>query len=151
MAVSVPDDLQEFLRGRKRLRYDSGACEPGQIELLPLSKLEIDSIWINARPTADPKGDPHAGEDGYYDIPAINLVAEAEGYDPEFILLWLPDEGMYGTWDNDHAELFVFPKVTWTDIVADPLPYVAAQWEGGDPGVPFVPYPKYPFHDGRPF
>ncbi|MEI7686115.1 MAG: hypothetical protein WCL32_13910 [Planctomycetota bacterium] len=151
MALVIPDDLQAFLRGRKQLKYDASECEPGQIKLLSLSKLAESEIWINARPAKDPQGDPHAGEEGYYGIPAVNLVADAEGYEPEYILLWLPGEQMYGTWDTDHAELFVFPDVTWANIVADPLPYVAAQWEGGDPGVPFVPYPKYPYREGRPF
>ena len=103
------------------------------------------------RPAKDPQGDPHAGESGYYAIPAVNLVADAEGYEPEYILLWLPNEQAYGTWDTDHAELLVFPDVSWTDIAADPLPFVAAQWDGPEPGVPFVPYPKYPYKPGRPF
>jgi hypothetical protein len=151
MAADVPDDLRAFLRARKQLRYDGTECEPGKIKLLPLSKLAVGAVWINARPAKDPQGDPHAGEDGHYSIPAVNLVAEAEDYTPDFILLWLPGESQYGTWDDDHAELLVFPRVTWADIVADPLPYVGAQWNGGDPGVPFVPYPKYPYRPGRPY
>ena len=149
MAIAVPDDLRSFLRSRKQLEYDTTACEPGQITLLPLSKLKVGQVWVNTRPKKRPQGDPHAGKEGHYPIPSVNLVADAEGYDPEYILLWLPEEGLYGTWDCDHAELRVFPEVTWTDIVADPLPYISAQWEGM--GVPFIPYPKYPYHPGHPF
>ena len=151
MAADVPDDLRAFLRGRKRLRYDAAECEPGRITLLPLSKLAVGMVWVNARPADDPRGDPHAGGDGHYAIPAVNLVATAEDYDPEYILLWLPGEGLYGTWDNDHAELWVFPGATWADIAADPATYVSAQWDGPDQAVPFVPYPKYPYRPGRPF
>jgi hypothetical protein len=148
MAVAVPDDLQAFLRGRKQLEYQAMDCEPGWIKLLPLSKLRLGEVWINARPTKKAKGDPHAGEDGHYTIPAVNLVADAEDYDPEFILLWLPEEGLYGTWDSDHAELLVFPGVSWADIAADPRRYIAAQWDVPGPGVAFVPYPKSPYHPG---
>jgi hypothetical protein len=151
MSVEVPDDLRAFLSARKRLKYDADECEPGRIKLLPISKLATGQVWINARPADDPRGDPYAGEDGHYAVPAINLVAEAEGYDPEYILLWLPGEGLYGTWDSDHAELLVFPGVTWSDIVDDPLPFIAAQWDGPEPGVPFVPYPKYSYRPGRPY
>jgi hypothetical protein len=152
MPVAIPDDLREFLRKKKQLEYDASECEPGQIKLLPLSKLKLGEVWINAEAKKKKRGgDPHAGEEGYYAIPAVNLVAEAEEYEPDFILLWLPEEELYGTWDCDHWELLVFPDVTWTDIAEDPLPYVAAQWDGPDPGVPLVPYPKYPYHPGRPF
>jgi hypothetical protein len=151
MAVAIPDDLRAFLRARKQLEYDASDCEPGQIKLLPLSKLKAGEVWVNARPKKKPQGDPNAGGDGYYAIPAVNLVADAEDYDPEFILLWLPDEQLYGTWDSDHAELFVFPDVTWLDIAADPLPYVNAQWDGPDESTRLVPYPKYPYRSGRPY
>lgn len=150
MAVEIPDDLRAFLSARKRLKYDADECEPGRIKLLPVSKLTVGWVWVNARPADDPQGDPHAGENGYYAIPAVNLVAEAEEYEPEYILLWLPEEGQYGTWDSDHAELLIFPGATWSDIAADPLPYVAAQWDGPEPGALFVPYPKHPYHPGRP-
>jgi hypothetical protein len=151
MAVNVPDDLNAFLRARKHLQYDVSKCEPREIKLLPLSKLVVDAVWINARPEKDPQGDPHAGEDGHYSIPAVNLVADAEGYVPDFILLWLPEEGIYGTWDSDHAELFVFANIIWSDIAADPLPFINSMWSGCGPGVPFVPYPKYPYRPDRPF
>jgi hypothetical protein len=144
--VDIPDDLRAFLTARKRLKYDADECEAGRIKLLPANKLAIGEVWVNARG----KDDPHAGGDGHYAIPAVNLVADAEDHDPEFILLWLPGEGLYGTWDSDHAELLVFPGVTWADIAADPLPYIAAQWDGPEPGVPFAPYPKYPYRAGRP-
>ena len=151
MAVTIPDDLRAFLRGRKQLQYDASECEPGQIKLLPLSKLKLGEVWINASDKKKRGGDPHAGEDGHYAIPAVNLIAEAEEYEPDFILLWLPGEESYGTWDCDHAELLVFPGVTWDDIAADPLPYVASQWDGLESAVPLLPYPKYPYRPGRPY
>ena len=151
MAVDLPDDLRAFLSARKRLRYAADECEPGRIRLLPVGKLAVGEVWVNARPADDPQGDPLARGEGHYAIPAVNLVAAAEDHDPEYILLWLPGEGVYGTWDSDHGELLVFPGVTWSDIAADPLPYSAAQWDGPEPGVPFVPYPRYPYRTGRPY
>jgi hypothetical protein len=145
MTVVVPDDLKAFLSAGKQLQYDPRGCEPGLIKLLPLDKLVLGEVRVAALAAAAEQGDPHAWQRGYYVIPAVNLVAEADGYDPEFILLWLPEDDAYGTWDNEHYELLVFPGVTWSEIAANPLPYIGAQWDGPEPGIPFAPHPKYPF------
>lgn len=150
MPVKIPEDLRAFLRAKKQLEYDADECEPGQIKLLPLSKLKLGKIWINAKSKKKPQGDPHAGEDGHYPIPAINLVADAVDYEPDFILLWLPNEELFGSWDCDHGELWVFPDTTWSEIVADPAPFISTQWDGSETAELFVPYPHYPFCAGRP-
>jgi hypothetical protein len=152
MTPALPDDLQAFLRDGRQLEYDPSACEPGQVLLLPLGKHTLAEVWIDGKQLVGVADDPHAGNKGYYAVPAINLVGSCEAYDPEHVLLWLPEEGLYGTWDCDHWELCVFPRAAWTDIAADPLPYLNAQWYPS-PAVAelFVPWPKYPFRSGRPF
>ena len=147
MAVDIPDDLRAFLRAGQRLQYDASSCEPGQIELLPLDQLALGHVCVGTRPAGD-DWDPHAGEAGYYYLPAVNLVAAAEGYDPAYILLWLPGEGQYAAWDSEHCELFVFPDVSWADIAADPRPYIEAQWNLGEPGVVFKPGATHTFRAG---
>lgn len=96
---------------------------------------------------------PHAGEIGYYEVPAISLTNKCENYDPEFLLLWLPNEKLYGAWDSDDWYLFVFPGKTWTDIVNDPRTYITAMWFDFDREVSayFKPYPNYQYIKGRPF
>ncbi|MBA4148070.1 MAG: hypothetical protein H0X66_08120 [Verrucomicrobia bacterium] len=151
-AIRLPDDLVTFLSKGLQLDYDGSKCEPGHIKLLAMGAHTVGEVWIE--PDNDSLGDqnPHAGEDGYYAIPAVNLVAESEAYDPEFILLWLPEACLYGTWDSDHWDLRVFPGITWMQIAASPLKYVNAQWDPDsvDSKV-FVPWPQYPFKKGRPF
>jgi len=149
--IVLPADLVVFLRDGRELTYDAGKCEAGQIRLVPLGEHTVGEVWVN--PADKPDGqDPHGGEEGYYAIPAINLVAECEGYQPEFILLWLPDSKLYGTWDCDHWILSVFLGVTWAGITQDPLKYINAQWYPNSvESEEVVPWPKYRFKKGRPF
>ena len=152
MGVAMPDDLLEFLRNGRQLDYDAEDAPTGRVTLRLVGELSVGLVWINARPTHDPQGDPHAGEGGHYVIPAVNLVAMTEEYDTgEYMLLWLPEERQYGTWDCDHAVLLSFPGVTWTDIAADPVEYIMAACDMSEPGVAVVPYAKYPYRSGRPF
>lgn len=86
-----PHDLVTYLKGGKQLKYDADECEPGQIILLPFDELMLGEVYIDSEESPIAENDPHAGEEGYYSVPAVNLVADCEGYDPEGILIWLPD------------------------------------------------------------
>jgi hypothetical protein len=148
----IPEDLGDYLKSKKQLEYDASQCVPGQISLLEYETLEIGEVYIDSEESPLIKTDPHAGEIGYYAVPAVNLVADCDGFDPDGILIWLPDQKCYGTWDCDHYDVLVFPHATWTEILANPLVYINAQWK--PQGVLcqyFVPFPKYPFHAGRPW
>ncbi len=80
-------------------------------------------------------------------VPAVDLLASCEGgYEPTGVLLWLPAEQQYGTWDNSHGELMVFePHVTWREIAARPIPFLNAPWEGDGcaPLSSLVPWPRH--------
>lgn len=145
---SPPRDLVIYLESGKQLVYDPGTCEPGLVRLKPVGNLSLDEIWLHP----ESKEDPNFGADGYYNIPAVSLTGECENYDPEFILLWLPNEKLYGTWDCDHWQLTTFPKAKWADIALNPAPYLDAQWNpnsvkrGG-----IKPWKTYKFRKGMPF
>jgi hypothetical protein len=148
----LPQDLVVFLKDNKQLSYDADECEPGQITLLPFNKLAVGEVYINSEGAPFVDDDPHAGEEGYYSVPAMNLVADCDGYDPEGILIWLPDQQVFGTWDIDHWDVLVFPDVSWTDIVSDPAKYVNAQWEPDDVNCEYLqPFPTYAFKTGKPW
>lgn len=152
--VPLPEDLTEFLKRGRQLEYDHKNCECGKVTLLALGRHELEEIWIDGRALSDIAEDPNRGTEGYYAIPAVNLVADCSGYDPEHILSWLPESRMYCSWDDNHGVATVFPNKTWSDLAADPLPYLNAQWEPtplGDFWQPLVPWPQYPFREGRPF
>ena len=151
--LNLPEDLVAFLNSGRKLEYDASRCECGRIGLLPLSSLEPGRVWVTPEFTALEESDPHKGEEGYYEVPAVNLVGECPAYDPEFILLWLPEDRLFGGWDSDHGILIVFPDATWTDVVRDPLQYIQSQWDEDycHVGRLFVPWPKYEFKPGRPF
>jgi hypothetical protein len=108
-------------------------------------------------------GDPHRGE-GQYIVPAVNLVASCEHYDPFGVLVWIPDEGMFGNWDCDHhvVQVLVTHRVrgdnarieaaTWTDIESDPLRFINAQWRfDASTSKVLVPWPKHRWQPGLPY
>jgi hypothetical protein len=72
--------------------------------------------------------DPHAGERGYYHVPAVSLVSRCSNYRPAGLLVWLPDQAVYATWDDDHHVLWIFPEAGWSQIEANPIPYLNSLW-----------------------
>lgn len=144
--LQLPDDLVVFLREGMKLEYDMEKCIPGSVELVPLEELNLGRVYISSIESPFYKDDPHAGERGHYIVLAVDLIAECNGFNAWGTLVWLPDQQMYGTWDCDHDVLRVFPGATWTDIVANPVKYLNAQWQplGSHDGI-FIPWPKYPF------
>jgi len=144
----LPADAVAFLRERRTLQYDAAKTEAGAVTLHPLADLKLGQVWIGT----DEKDDPHHDEDGYYTVPAVSLTATCSGYDPAYILLWLPEEKKFGTWDCDHWTLSVFESATWQDIERSPAIYIDAQWRARSPVVTrFKPWPRYELKLGRPF
>jgi hypothetical protein len=149
---NLPKELKNFLQSEQQLEYDHSNCEPGKITLKKFKDLNVGEVWIDSEESPIAEKDPNKEKEGYYSVPAVSLTEDCEGYDPDFILLWLPNENLFGTWDCDHWDLKIFPEATWNDIVKSPLPYINAQWEGDSKIVEyFVPYPEYEFKLGRPF
>ncbi len=125
IALSIPEDLTFFLRKRKQLVYNPKKAIAGSIKLMPLHRLRIGRVYAAPKSTAD----PNRRRSGVYRIPAISITSKAEQSDPEHLLTYLPFEGLYATFDGDHAVVTVFSEATWSDIAADPLPYLNANWE----------------------
>src|SRR2546430_8208832 len=153
--LSLPDDLRRFLAARRALKYDPKKCECGRVTLLRPQQLRLRPFTIITDEMQHVYGDPHRGK-GCYVVPAINLVATCEHYDPDGILIWIPRERMFASWDSDHhviqvlvarherGESAFIEAATWTDILGDPARYLGAQW-GHDATTrkTLVPWPKY--------
>ena len=149
---NLPQDLIDFLRNKKRLRYDYALCQAGKIKLKNIHDLSIEDVYVDSEESPLSKDDPNAGKKGYYAVPAISLVAECQGYDPDGILVWVPDISMFGSWDCDHWDLLVFPNITWTQIAANPLPFINAQWQPHIVSCEFfAPWNIYEFTKGKPW
>ena len=140
---NLPADLVAFLRSGKPLKYDPEACEAGAVELLPLDKLKVEFFPM----TPDSPDDPHAGEYGSYLVAGVSLLGSCDGYDPVGLLLWLPLDERYGTWDGEHGTLRVFRKnVSWTVIAKNAPRHINAQWEdeGSAPVTDLAPWERHP-------
>ena len=103
-----------FLQRGKQPDYDPASCEAGAVTFLPLDKLQVEFFPM----TPDSPDDPHAGEYGSYLVAGVSLVATCDGYDPVGLLLWLPLDGRYGTWDGEHGTLRVFAEDVDGDAIA---------------------------------
>ncbi|MES2463931.1 MAG: hypothetical protein V4671_25455 [Armatimonadota bacterium] len=145
---NLPSDAVDFLQKGRQLNYDPSECEPGKVGLHSLDSLTLGEIWGNT----DDEADPNFRKEGYYAIPAVSLSASCGSYDPDYILLWLPNEKVFGSWDCDHWILTIFEKVSWLDIVKTPAPYIGAQWDSElKLGVRFQPWKHYKLKSGSPF
>ncbi|HEX3132006.1 MAG TPA: hypothetical protein VHX44_00315 [Planctomycetota bacterium] len=122
----MPHDLQRFLARKGKLKGDFKKAETGGIGLISLKEAKVG--WLYVAPGSSPK-DPNRNCDGCYYVPAVNLIKRCVNYPPYGILVFLPFEGIYATWDCDHAALFAFPAATWGDIAANPLHFTDYQWK----------------------
>ena len=150
--LRLPQDLVTFLRGKRELVYEPEHCECGAVKLVALEEITLSAFYVDSENAPWVNQDPHAGKYGYYSVPGVNLVVACDGYDPDGILIWLPDVELFGTWDCDHWNLLIFPSATWADIVADPVKYLNAQWRLQENITEFlIPTQRFSFHPGRPW
>jgi hypothetical protein len=147
--LSLPDNFRKFVEEGRQLLYNPSDCECGTLILLPLDRLRLEDFPILTSEIQHVWGDPRQGE-GYYLVPAVNLVEKCEAYEPFGNLIWIPPEGLFGSWDLDHYIMQVFPKATWEDIVVNPVRYINAQWRlDASTSKWLIPWPKYPWRPGR--
>ena len=141
--MEIPEDLRVFLSKNNHLDYDHNKAECGSTELHSIEDLSVGSIWLAPE---------DINTDGYHEIPAVKLISDCKVYEADYILFWLPNENVYGSWDCDHWSVTIFPDTTWASIVKNPLPYLNAQWqpEAGI-GQLYKPYDKYKLKAGMPF
>ena len=154
-SLSLPDELRAFLAAGQPLEYDHKQCECGRVTLLRPRQLRRRPFTILTSEMQLVYGDPCRGK-GCYVVPAVNLIATCELYDPYGILIWIPRGRLFATWDCDHhliqvlcarhirgGSAFIEPA-TWADIVADPARFLGAQWRvDATTAKLLVPWPKY--------
>jgi hypothetical protein len=138
MTVDLPADLRAFLGSGRQLTYDPAGCEAGRVTLRALHELRLERFPVDLQSSELEEQDPHRGELGCYVVPAIDLLAGCDGgHDPRGLLLWLPVERRYGTWDPDHGGLLLFgADTTWDVIAAAPAAHLDAQWRDASEDAP---------------
>jgi hypothetical protein len=151
--LKLPDDLLAFLTAGRGLEYDPATCEAGAVSLVPLGELKLERFPMETGGLAEFPQDPHYPKRGSYLVAGVNLTAECtNGYEAAGLLLWLPVESRYATWDDSHCTIRVFgPEITWEQIATAPAQILNAQWSGIDPNSPpmtaLVPWPKHPYSE----
>jgi hypothetical protein len=140
---TLPESFLEFIKSHKEFEYDTSKCECGLVKLKSIDELKKGEVWLEVS----------SNNKVYIEIPAISLLKDCEGYEPDYILLWLPNEKCFGTWDCDHWELRIFPDTEWGKIVSEPGKYLSAGWYDNHEEYTSIynPIDKYPKIDGWPF
>lgn len=141
---NLPKEFVNFLKAGKQLSYDPDLCECGKVKLKDYSDLTIGYIYFD---------NTKNGNKSHFAVPAISLLETCEFYNPDFILLWLPNEKMFGTWDEDHWEMKVFENINWSEIIKEPIKFLNTQWDGSEHEWArfWKPGPTYKAVDGWPF
>jgi hypothetical protein len=116
--MTIPDDLREYLVARGNRKLTLKRCEVRWVEFFPPDELRARMFTIYKK-----NGFDHERFRG------IDLVKSSSGYDPQGIMAWFSALKVYGQWDCDHHKIIVFPGATWSDIMANPVPYFGAQWD----------------------
>jgi hypothetical protein len=126
------------------------------VSLVAADDLRVGTLEVTPAVSPFARDDPHRHDGGCYLVPAVNLVAGGPRSDvdfPAWLLLWLPAERRYGSFDLDHGDVLMFaPDVRWSDIAADPAAYVSASEGGGRgpvSGEYLKPWPMYSYRMGE--
>ena len=126
--MTLPDDLVAFLRSGRTLEYDVKKCECGKVVFHPLQSIEVVELQLNSYQSNWAWEDPHADDEGSYIVPAYNLLASCEGYSSYGLLVYVHSQDVYGSYDDDHKDLLIFPRASWWNLVGDPIRYLTATW-----------------------
>lgn len=147
--LGLPEDCLAFLRAGRQLEFDPRKTEIGPVRLKPLAHLRFDMLTVTTKGTPLERKDPHRLEKGYYSLKVVDLIDECDAYRPEGLLAWFCDYGVFGSWDDDHHTALVFPNASWTQIAADPVKYLDAQWNPGRKNAKYLePWKHCTFKDG---
>lgn len=114
----LPTDLVAYLESPNLSPISMADGEVRTAEFLPLSDLKCIGYHVES--------DIEEG-DGV-EFMGYSLLKTADGYEPDGVLAWFPELGEYGAWDCDHHAMITFPRVSWSDIIADPTWYINGQW-----------------------
>lgn len=147
----LPKDLVVFLQNGNQLDYDPASCEIGAAKLKSLNEISYIELSIDSSDSPLKDFDPNAEASfgGSYCVPAIDLVGHCDDYSPVGILVWFPDLSVYGTYDPDHLDAWVFPDCSWEDIVKDPPKFLNTQWVYPKDFQYLVPWPLFDFVPGQ--
>lgn len=148
MTTKLPNDLIAFLAAGRQFDYDTENSEVGRIALKRDTDLALTTI------TTFPGcqsviNDPYRDLDGLYHIDVYDLVAESERYETEGLLCWIVALRQFGCIDPEHGDVIVFHGATWTDIAANPRPYLDAQWGDEECAVRVLPWVHFPMKLGK--
>ncbi|MEO0476378.1 MAG: hypothetical protein AAF085_10495 [Planctomycetota bacterium] len=152
--MHLPGDLINFLSSGLKFDVDESRCEAGAVQLVSLSHLHLQRYPVETSGLKVFEKDPNYPSVNSYLVLGVNLTSassiEHEG-GADGILLWLPIERRFGSWDASHCTMSVFgPEVTWSRIVENPTAHINAGWQGLDPESPpmtdLIPWLNHPYH-----
>lgn len=144
MELRLPGGVTEYLQAHRTFEYDVDDSELGAISLrLPRDLQEaVLPLRVGRQRVAQ---DPYAGIDGRYQVTCVDLVCEAEEFDPIGLLGWLPEISAFGCVDVEHGTILSFGDTDFPAIVSNPLLYLESQWGPPAVGEYILPWEHFTF------
>lgn len=135
--LTLPPECAAFLAAGGQFTEVHNDCGPVVLRREPVRMI----IPVQPQGTidvdlADLDDDDEYPEPPTHEVVALDLVAQATHGHPTGLLIWLPVEGCFGSWDCDHWRVRAFPGVSWAEVCRDPGSYL----EGGLPDPPGTSY-----------
>ena len=150
--MQLPDGVVEYLQSHRTFEYDVEESELGAITLRRPDDLSesVIQLQIGRQKAAQ---DPYAGIDGRYQVTSVDIVADAEEFDPIGLLAWLPTISSFACIDAEHGTILSFGTADFQEIVANPLLFLESQWGPPAVGQYILPWEHFAFlvSDGRQF
>jgi len=124
--------------------HKSFGCGPKYFALADYKSIRLIKVRLTPDESDDSNNlvmDPHKVWDedwktymleGHYSFYALSLVAESTDYEPSGLLVWIPKLEMFGTYDEEHRDVYVYPRVEQDSFLALVATYVSGQWHFRD-------------------
>ena len=125
----LPQDLKEAMKKKRVVYTTHGKFVLGPLQEVRSITVLVDPSQFNEQDCVPLEGDPYEHESGLFCTTAYALVSDSpEVSNPDEILVWLPEVGLYGCWDADANQLYVYPGIKWSDLEKDLSTYLLTRW-----------------------
>jgi hypothetical protein len=96
-------------------------------------ELELGTFHVDPADTAqnaEPELNPYEGTKCHFEVAGVDLLTPTEEEESEGLLLWLPKERRFATWDSDHWVMWILgEEPVWDEILAHPQRYIEAMFD----------------------
>ena len=141
----IPSEVISFLDLVKTLELNFDDSEIGEVKFKSVNQLQTSLVTLFPGSQDIDLDDPYQKFDGLYEVEVIDLIEDAEDYDPSGLFCWIPKLGTFATVDDDHGNVLPFYEFILEDFAQRPFHYLDAGWEWDLSEHCLIPWLHFPF------